>query len=42
MDLFFKAVTIQARDRAAGVIPDLDEYVVTWGGILQVASPAGH
>ena len=28
MDLFFKAVTIQARDRAAGVIPDLEDYVV--------------
>ena len=28
MDLFFKAVTIQARDRAAGVIPDLEDYIV--------------
>ena len=28
MDLFFKAVTIQARDRAAGVIPDLEDYAV--------------
>jgi len=27
MDLFFKAVTIQARDRAAGVIPDLMDYI---------------
>lgn len=29
MDLFFKAVTIQAHDRAAGVIPDLEEYIIT-------------
>ena len=28
MDLFFKAVTIQARDRAAGIIPDLEDYIV--------------
>ena len=28
MDRFFKAVTIQARDRAAGVIPDLEDYIV--------------
>jgi len=27
MDLFFKAVTIQARDRAAGIIPGLEEYI---------------
>ena len=27
MDLFFKAVTIQARDRAVGVIPDIEEYI---------------
>jgi len=27
MDLFFKAVTIQARDRAADAIPDLEDYV---------------
>jgi len=28
MDLFFKAVTIQARDRVAGVIPDLEDYII--------------
>ena len=28
MDLFFKAVTIQARDRFAGVIPDLEDYII--------------
>jgi len=28
MDLFFKTVVIQARDRAAGIIPDLQDYVV--------------
>jgi len=28
MDLFFKGVTVQARDRAAGIIPDLEDYVV--------------
>ena len=28
MDLFFKAITTQARDRAAGVIPDLEDYIV--------------
>jgi len=28
MDLFFKAVTIQARDRAADVIPDIEDYIV--------------
>ena len=28
MDLFFKAVAIQARDRAAGVVPDLEDYIV--------------
>lgn len=28
MDLFFKAITIQARDRAAGSIPDLEDYIV--------------
>ena len=27
MDLFFKAVTIQARDRASGDIPDLEDYI---------------
>ena len=27
MDLFFKAVTTQARDRSAGVIPDLEDYI---------------
>jgi len=27
MGLFFKAVTIQARDRTAGVIPDLEDYI---------------
>ena len=28
MDLFFKAVAIQARDRATGVVPDLEDYIV--------------
>ena len=28
MDLFFKAVTIQAHDRAAGIIPDLEDYII--------------
>jgi hypothetical protein len=28
MDLFLKAVTIQARDRVAGVIPDLEDYII--------------
>ena len=28
MDLFFKAVTIQARDRATGIIPDLEDYII--------------
>jgi len=28
MDLFFKAVAIQARDRAAGVVPGLEDYIV--------------
>jgi hypothetical protein len=28
MDLFFKAATIQARDRVAGVIPDLEDYII--------------
>jgi hypothetical protein len=28
MDLFFKAVTVQARDRAAGFVPDLEDYIV--------------
>jgi hypothetical protein len=28
MDLFLKAVTIQARDRVAGVIPELEDYVI--------------
>ena len=27
MDLFFKAVAIQARDRAADVVPDLEDYI---------------
>lgn len=27
MNLFFKAVTVQARDRAAGIIPDLEDYI---------------
>lgn len=27
MGLFFKAITVQARDRAAGVIPDLEDYI---------------
>ena len=27
MNLFFKAVIIQARDRAAGVVPDLEDYI---------------
>lgn len=27
MDLFFKTVTVQARDRAAGITPDLEEYI---------------
>jgi len=27
MDLFFKAVTIQARDRATRDIPDLEDYI---------------
>ena len=27
MDLFFKAITIQARDRAAETIPDLEDYI---------------
>jgi len=27
MDLFFQAITIQARDRRDGVIPDLDSYI---------------
>src|SRR5579872_2104781 len=27
MDLFFKAVMIRSRDRVAGVIPDLEEYI---------------
>ena len=27
MDLFFKSLTIQARDRAAGTIPDLEDYI---------------
>ena len=27
MDLFFKAVTIQAHDRATGIIPDLEDYI---------------
>ena len=25
--LFFKAVTVQARDRAAGIIPDLEDFI---------------
>ena len=28
MDLFFRAVTIQARYRAAGFVPDLEDYIV--------------
>ena len=28
MDLFFKAVAVQARDRATGVVPDLEDYIV--------------
>ena len=28
MDLFFRAVTIQARDRASGIIPDLEDHIV--------------
>jgi len=28
MDLFFKAVAIQARDRVTGVVPDLEDYTV--------------
>jgi hypothetical protein len=28
MDLFLKAVTIQARDRVAGVIPELEDYII--------------
>jgi len=31
MDLFFKAVTIQARDRAAGIVPDLEDYIAAEG-----------
>jgi hypothetical protein len=27
MDLFFQAITIQAKDRRDGVIPDLDSYI---------------
>ena len=27
MDLFFQAITIQAKDRREGVIPDLDSYI---------------
>ena len=27
MDLFFKAVTVQAHHRAAGVIPNLEDYI---------------
>ena len=27
MGLFFEAVTIQARDRAAGIIPELEDYI---------------
>ena len=27
MDLFFQAVTTQARDRAAGAIPNLEDYL---------------
>jgi len=27
MDLFFKAVAIQARHRTAGAIPDLEDYI---------------
>jgi len=28
MDLFFEAVTTQARDRAAGVIPSIEDYII--------------
>lgn len=28
MDLFFKAITIQAHNRAANIIPDLEDYIV--------------
>jgi len=28
MGLFFKTVAIQARDRAAGIVPDLEDYIV--------------
>ena len=28
MDLFFKAITIQARNRTSGIIPDLEDYIV--------------
>ena len=28
MDLFFRAVAIQARDRATGFVPDLEDYIV--------------
>jgi hypothetical protein len=27
MDLFFQAITIQAKDRRDGVVPDLDSYI---------------
>ena len=27
MDVFLKGVTVQARDRAAGVTPDLEDYI---------------
>lgn len=28
MELFFEAVTIQARSRATGIIPDLEDYII--------------
>ena len=28
MNLFFKAITIQARTRTSGIIPDLEDYIV--------------
>ena len=27
MDFFFQAVTQQAKDRAAGIVPDLESYI---------------